>query len=361
MILKKIARILIYFIIITHLFACGNSKNILNTNMPYYAISITSYEKLKNDYIDLDVKIPKIIYRSTKSNIFIESVNKQIEDEITSFIDAIKSNAKDDYSNYLKSIKSIEIQFDENLIASNSNSNELSTNISNTKIDDFESNATNSNVKKQAVKSEFSKNNRDDSIKNNAVVGFTSTNDILIPGLHNKNIIIVETTAKTETDETNKTDETKRSNEANKTDETRKANKTNKNNETKNSKRQNKNIIQSEDDDFSNSKTIDSKSNNSNNYNSYTYSTLNCNYNIFCLDEEYISLNVEVSIYGKQNELKNFFYNIDLKNEKILSLKELIGNEGNIDDESSFFINSNHLPVIVNENETLVVMPITKK
>ena len=238
------------------------------------------------------------------------------------------------------------------------------------------------------------------------VTGFTNSNELIIPGLHNKNIIVVETTTKVKNETTIK-DETSRkrvvpsengdlssfgnrNNNSNSNNNftkrvkrssmsnTDKRNFSPQNNQASDNQIQiiqtNQYIEQSTNkiekpnvyqDDLKiveqseKNSTYDEKDlvTNRNLLTPYTRTLVTCDYIITCLDNEYISINVSVNTYGTQTEIKNLFYNIDLKNKKILTLKDMLGEEYKEDTtNSSFFINTNHIPIILNEDGSLTAV-----
>ena len=104
---------------------------------------------------------------------------------------------------------------------------------------------------------------------------------------------------------------------------------------------------------------------------------ISCSFEVKCLDEEYLSLFIEISESRTTSTVKRLFYNIDLVNKKTITLNEIIGENYKdkcvqtitsaidswsdeekqllkkdynvseyISDDTPFFINNNHKPVI---------------
>ena len=317
--IKKISKILIISLILASLGGCGNTnKNSVDYNAPYYSITITSYEKLRNEYLDVDINIPKIVYTgtSTKSNLFVNSLNKQIENDVTSIVKISKQNAKDNYTKN-KDKMPFGNGFNRKNIASNSDAN------------------------RNKGKKPFNKGE---------VTGFTNSDELIIPGLHNKNIIVVETTTKEVTETSASRPNIKKPENNNKTNQEVIVNQ-----EQNTNKEEKKNDTSIKNNDVFNSipNTAQFTSNNR--------TTITCDYIVFCLDNDYISFNISINTYGNNSETKNLFYNIDLKNEKTLTIKDMVDEKNKeIDDKANFFINSNHTPITVNDDKSLSTVTQTK-
>lgn len=353
MISKNTAKILLISLVLSSLSGCGNSnvdKKAFN-NAPYYAITITSHEKLRNDYVDVDVKIPKIVYTGTRSNAFIESLNSKIKNDVTSIVEEAKKTAKNNYSKnnrqdkmpsddmhkrpsiatYSDIIKSPnEIPFKDRP--------ERPFRATNSEINRFQSDMPFKDKPERPFRSTNSEINKfRDEIPNayETVVGFTNSDNLIIPELHNKNIIVVETTKK-ETEEAETTTKSRNRSER---------------------------IAPSEGGNFGDfpsdfrDRNFEGKIATPAALANNTLTTITCDYAIFCLDSDYISLNITVNVYGKTSETKNFFYNIDLKNEKTLTIKDMLkDNNKEINEDSNFFINSNHTPVMVDDESNLSIL-----
>ncbi|MBR4314847.1 MAG: hypothetical protein IKP66_08065, partial [Lachnospiraceae bacterium] len=118
----------------------------------------------------------------------------------------------------------------------------------------------------------------------------------------------------------------------------------------------------------------------------YIPTTIECHYEVKCLDEEYLSLFVELSESRTTSSVKRLFYNVNLNNKKIVNLKDVLGDkyketsvkciteaidkwsdeqkstliEGyNLDnyitESTPFFINNNHKPVIEIERFVITI------
>lgn len=125
--------------------------------------------------------------------------------------------------------------------------------------------------------------------------------------------------------------------------------------------------------------------------NSYLKTYIDCSYEIMCLDEDYISLYIDITSYRTGNLIneKRIFKNIDIKNNKIVTLKDILGDnykekciktiktkienfdeelkkdlkpnynlEEIINDNTLFFINNNHLPVLSIERNQITIGPV---
>ena len=309
----------------------------------------------------------------------------------------------------------------------------------------------------------------------NFVNGFTNTEDIIIPGLHNKNIIIVETTPRNLTETTLEVegkpgriapseDRPNRKNRASNSDtfsndgrgqwqgeQRRQDNQSSQGiqNKEDNQNKLNEQNLQKEDTNFkrrivteeivkaTNSNTdliiISSKSNidisikSSNseiisthdkkqfsenddaitikNFHRdlfdiymtkipnddyltrfYIPTTIHCNFEVKCLDEDYISLFVQLVESRNTSSIKRLFYNIDLNKGKIINIKDILGEnykenavkvinseidkwtddqkatlienysvEKYIDDNTPFFINNNHKAVVEIEKFAITI------
>ena len=380
---KIAAKILLISLILTNFYGCGNSFNMtkpVNSNAPYYTISIYSYEKLRNEYIDIDIKMPIIINTSSNSNAFIETVNNQIERDVKEIIDNKKLTAKNEYETNMKSfIEEIRNKFREGFPASRSNVNNFP-------------------------------NRTPFSDESETISGFTNSNDLIIPGLHNKNIIVIETTTKDKNETTlNSETSNKRIAPSENGDSTNYSNRNNDSNPNSNfikrGKRSSKSntdrpsfpqqnnqmdddqVQKKEANEYNEQSTIKSKSSsrfqedlniikpskkssiveekdtstNKNSPTPYSSTSVTSDYIITCLDNEYISINISINTYGTHTDVKNLFYNLDLKNEKILTLKDILGEEYKGELENThFFINTNHVPVIINDDGSLTITSKTE-
>lgn len=125
--------------------------------------------------------------------------------------------------------------------------------------------------------------------------------------------------------------------------------------------------------------------------NSYLKTYIDCSYEIMCLDEDYISLYIDITSYRAGNLIneKRIFKNIDIKNNKIVTIKDILGENYKekcintikikienfdeelkkdlksnynldeiINDNTLFFINNNHLPVLSIERNQITIGPV---
>ena len=440
--IKNISKILIISLILANLGGCENTnKNSLNYNAPYYSITITSYEKLINEYLDVDISIPKIVYTgpSTKSNLFVNTLNKQIENDVTNLVKNAKQTAKDNHSKN-KDMTPFGDMANRPFVASDSNTNNRRGMMpfdnmpkrpfisSNSNIDDFPSErpfGNGFNRKNRASNSNANRNRGEKPFDNNKVTGFTNSDELIIPGLHNKNIIVVETTTKevTETSANTMGDGRKSRivpsensftpnengdfanfkdrgefpsdfnggnrerfpndfnsgnregfpsnfNNGNRVDKRASSSNIKKPANDKKTKQgeiigQDHNANKEEENDAigikNNDHDVSNNTPNTMQFTSKNRTTITCDYIVFCLDNDYISFNISINTYGENSETKNLFYNIDLKNEKTLTIKDMIDEKNKeVDDNANFFINSNHAPVIVNNDKSLTIIAVDK-
>ena len=340
---KRMALIITISMILSSLFACSKTDGVnkaISYDTPYYSVTTGSIEKNRDMYMDLNIKIPKIAYYNIDKDDLIDSVNEEIETSINKIIDEAKSNAYETFKSYIESVKQ------------------------NTTDDDM-------------------------------VFGHTSTKDLIIPGLHNKNIIVVE---KSETESVSEESNRKIASSSNpdkdiatksfpKFDDKRI------NQETDNIKIDTKTSSKSETTFMRERKEfnikVSTKSSLRRNFDlndltSYSYlirqyipTTIECNYDVKCLDGDYLSIMVEINESRTTNKITRLFYNIDLNNKIILSIKDILGEnykdictktinttidnwsdeqksvlidnyniEEYIDENTPFFINNNHIPVV---------------
>lgn len=69
-------------------------------------------------------------------------------------------------------------------------------------------------------------------------------------------------------------------------------------------------------------------------------------FDVKCLDDEYLSLLINISEERVNTKVRRLYYNIDLKNKKLVTLKDLKGDDYT-GDENAFFINNNHEPIVL--------------
>lgn len=425
---KTLSAFIIVSIVASNLFACTTSinKKVVNTDTSYYSVTIGSFEKTKNSYMDVDIEVPKITYSNDSSSSLIDPINAEIEKSLATmieesknkalstyqtYIESAKENAKKDIKNKINNLKEKyknilgdeEVKllsefsfddlerapFDKRFIASKSEFKNMRKKRFNGTINDNRSTPSNQNKDKNRKT-----NNDNDKLRETTVDGivhgFTNSNELIIPGLHNKNIIVVETTE-------NDTKETT-SNENNKSDKIKSTHSDIVESFDTNDK--NIGLIKDEIDEAD----IDEEITLDNFYrdfaviymtripDDYTLSmyyiptTIKCNFEVKCLDEDYLSLFVEISESRTTSMIKRLFYNIDLNQGKIIGIKDFLGEnfkenvvkiinseidkwsdeqkstlinnysvEKYISDDTPFFINNNHRAVIQIEKFAITI------
>ena len=118
----------------------------------------------------------------------------------------------------------------------------------------------------------------------------------------------------------------------------------------------------------------------------YIPTTIHCNFEVKCLDEDYISLFVQLAESRNTSSIKRLFYNIDLNKGKIINIKDILGEnykenavkvingeidkwtddqkatlienysvEKYIDENTPFFINNNHKAVVEIEKFAITI------
>ena len=478
---KKCLNILLIvtMLITSSLFGCNVKQEVavenkITADTPYYSITTNVAGHQINSYMDVDIKIPKITYSGNEKDDLFDNINNEIYDNLSKlilaaednayttykeYLETAKNNFKEDYKNKLKNLESKyegiigeeEINLIKTLLASASEINFEFNNI-----------ATIANA-----------------IKNGPdVFSHTGTDTLIIPELHNKKIIVIETTAASDSnDESQSTFHIEgRPNASNNTrnwDFTneenmsrgygdyqfnpnrggkRRASRSNINTDdiSETSEQSNEtsftaietssSIVESssyeaneqnnetstsitetstdESTDIENEKTettlqdsailaiveeettstvsniekeltiedfytdliniVYSKApNDAELTRLYTPTEINCNFDVKCLDEDYLSLFLELRETKTVSKISRFFYNIDLRQKKIVKLNDVLGenykeicintindaiskfsdeeksnlkSNYNIDDyineDTAFFINNNHMPVV---------------
>lgn len=445
---RILSNVLIITLLILSVFGCENTstKKTITADTPYYSVTTGSFERDRNAYIYSDIKIPKITYSNNNGSELIDSLNAEIEAKLNSLINEAKARALETYETYLKSAKDNAKRDIENRISELETKykpvlGEEERNILSKLNADEIANYSFSNMGRMNTFSNFIASYSDTSKRmgrgffgggmprqdgSDIVRGYTNSEEIINPALHNKKIIVVETTAAPEVEtkieisgrpgklpkeeiavEFNKlfppTDRASRSNakppkfatkstasqeitipdfskqeivpeekitkastisEATSTDEIT----------LENFYRDLRKIRRFNlPDDFS--LTIQ-----------YIPTTIECHYEVKCLDEDYLSLFVELSETRTISSVKRLFYNVDLNQKKIVNLKDVLGDkyketsvkciteaidkwsseqkatliEGyNIDsyitENTPFFINNNHKPVIEIERFVITI------
>lgn len=470
----QISKVLVLALILANLSSCISMEPpridvTVSITSTYYSITTAENRYDKNHYRELNIKIPKITYSGIESDALMDSINDEISSSLNKLINEAEKNALNNYSSYLTTAK-------KNIIIDATNrlksiKNKYKSIIGHDEVvalNDAESyiasisELANANYRgkpkkqfdniKKSTSSNFRKN-ADDSPRDefryndNKVYGHTSTENLIIPELHNKRIIVVETESPQISQTTisidgrpgfrgdiapeERSDRATRSefkngrndfvgNDFNKnnfdrnefikndfgkmpmasnsvaelnkkslsTDDTATPSITKELNEPSNKQSFTTNDIAtptdlgkelSLDDFYKELRQIKMimipdewtllKE--------YTPTKINCSFDVKCLDEDYISLFIELTETKTATSVKRFFYNIDLKNKRILKLSDVLGEnykercvnsitkaiENMTDDEktnlknnyniadiinedTAFFINNNHLPVI---------------
>ena len=394
----KLSAILIVATIISSIYSCSNRNTLdnqkeISINMPYYSITTAKSYHYSNYYVDIDVKIPKISYTNVSSDELFDSINNEIYTTITELIDSANDNSLTTFKTYLETAKN-------NII-----------NDRNKKIEAL----------KDKYREVIGENEENEIAKiydiatDNNIYGHTSSDNLIIPELHNKKIIVVETTESTnETKEYKSTEmpedtyfqnkstksnlRPKRENSDDKRMEFQKNQFRSTTSDIKKSER--KEIIEENKDiDYKNTistfsvateeitienfyKELNSLKNDKipsdvSLARAYTPTKITCNFDVKCLDEDYISLFIELDNLKTVNSVKRLFYNIDLNQKKIIKIKDILGDdyksicisninkaiegfdenkkstlkqnyniEDFINEDTAFFINNNHIPVV---------------
>ena len=446
---KILSNVLVITLLVLSVFGCENTspKKAITADTPYYSVTTGSFELDRNAYMNLDVKIPKITYSNNEGSELIDSLNVEIESNLNSLINESKTKALETYEAYLQSAKDnakkdIENKISELEVKYRSVLGEEEKNILSKLDADEISNYSFSNMGRRNTFSNIIASYSDTETHTgrgffgrgmqmpdsfDTVNGYTNSEEIINPALHNKKIIVVETTAAPEIENettikiTGRPGKTlnrefssfdkefppsSRSSWSNTrppkpatssyADNNMPKHDSEKNNivpeekETKVSTASD--ITQSDEitlenfyrdlrrirrfnlpDDFS--LTIQ-----------YIPTTIECHYEVKCLDEDYLSLFVELSESRTTSSVKRLFYNVDLNNKKIVNLKDVLGDkykeasvkciteaidkwndeqkstliEGyNLDnyitESTPFFINNNHKPVIEIERFVITI------
>ena len=411
---KSNVALLLLISIISSLFSCKNlpisiTKKTTNVDLTYYSITTAKAYHENNYYMEIDVKIPKITYSSSENDVLFDNINSEIENKLTSLIADAKENALLTYKTYLNTAK-------------NNIKNDREIRIENLK-----------QKYKNILGSEEVKSINDvlnmDKSTDSIIKGFTNSDNLIIPELHNKNIIVIETTSSKEVNQTTVSISGNPGNNevvpeeksffnntrqiASRSDFKRSSNLGNpKFREREEKLTTNSNLVKEKESKINNylnaSISISTKSNllstisevnkiltlddfyeelneikmihipNDNVLlKEYTPSKITCNFDVKCLDEDYISLFIELCETKTVTNIKKYFYNIDLKNKKIIKLSDVLGDnykeicvnsikaaienfdeeqksklksDYNIDNlinsDTNFFINNNHIPVV---------------
>ena len=472
---KKLSIIILISMILVNILGCKNFKQqkTISPNTPYYSVTIGSYEKSSNHYMNVDIEMPKITYSNQSGSALIDPLNAEIENSLNNLIAKAKENAFSTYNAYIESAKAnakkdintkIKKLKDKYMDILSDEEKEFISKLTADNLNEMRFDrafiSSNSNVRKMRRPKGTPSNM-------NFVNGFTNTEDIIIPGLHNKNIIIVETTPRNLTETTLEVegkpgriapseDRPNRKNRASNSDafpnfgreqwqgeQRRQDNQSMQNMQNKEENQNNQNNLneenlQREDDNLKRRIVAEEivKATNSNvdmsikasksevvysndrkqfsenddavtikNFHRdlfdiymtkipnddyltrfYIPTTIHCNFEVKCLDEDYISLFVQLAESRNTSSIKRLFYNIDLNKGKIINIKDILGEnykenavkvingeidkwtddqkatlienysvEKYIDENTPFFINNNHKAVIEIEKFAITI------
>ncbi len=437
----QISKILILALILASLSSCTSIEtpkvdDTVSYDPTYYSITTAENRYEKNHYRELNIKIPKITYSGVESDALIDSINDEISNSLNKLISEAEENALNTYDSYLTTAKN-------NIITDATNKLKNIKSKYKSIIGHDEVIALNDAESYIASISELANGNYEQrprkQFDDNKVFGHTSTEDLIIPGLHNKRIIVVETEASQISQTTITIDgrpgfrgdiaPEERFDRATRSDFKNDRNNFDKADFDRNSFGRNdfsKMPMASDSDAAFDKKPLPTDDtatpsvtkepineqffttndiatptdaekelslddfykelrqikmimvpNERALLREYTPTKINCSFDVKCLDEDYLSLFVELSETKTATSVKRFFYNIDLKNKKILKLSDVLGENYkdlcvtsitkaienmtddekqnlkanyNIDDfineDTAFFINNNHLPVI---------------
>lgn len=481
---KILTNILLISLLISSLFACNNkAPKTITADTPYYSVTTGSFERSRNVYMSLDIKIPKITYSNNGGNELIDSLNADIESSLTALINEAKNKAQETYETYLQSAKDNVKKDIENKIAELESKyqsvigKEEKEMLEKLSADDI-SNFSFSNMGRMYTfpnrmasfsnafpnwGERFNRGFRpNDNNIEETVSGHINSEGIIDPNLHNKKIIIVETTTVVPTEtsisisgrpgiapsdgfsgnfgdgterpnraswsngrpegfnkesnqpETNKDASLKTESTTKTKEETTKAKITTKSEATT----KNKDIAKEEKPDrefpdstkkftrpATKSEVKESEEITLENFYrdlrvirryyvpddyaltiQYIPTTIECDYEIKCLDEDYLSLFVELTESRTTSNVKRLFYNVDLNKMKIINLKDVLGDkyketsvkyiqeaidkwsddqkstlikdyslDNYITENTPFFINNNHKPVIEIEKFAITI------
>lgn len=382
-----------------------------NEIIPYYSITTQYASHRVNYFMDVDIKIPKITYTGIERDELFDSINDELYSNITTLVKDAMNESFNSYTDYLETAKSNVLIEQENRMRG------LKTKYKDV-IGDKEIAAINETIENLKI---VAKENKENSEKLKEVNGFSGTEGLIVPELHNKKIIIVETTAasESETKEKNKIassenarpsfgngERKKRSTASNTESDMSKApnrpqknidaNKSNTNNDTKKPSENEKIVTRASEsnankkltlkdfyDEFGEILSVKTPSDEELTK-AYTPTIINCNFDVKCLDEDYLSLFVEMNVTKTVTSITRLFYNIDLRKKRLISIKDVLGDnykelcinsinsaidkmtidqkkninsdfnlENIINEKTNFFINNNHIPVVELDKYTM--------
>ena len=422
---KKLSFILILSLILSILVSCQKPEKkeiiatipeipeVKNEINPYYSITTQYASHRVNYFMDVDIKIPKITYTGVEKDELFDSINDELYNNITKLVKDAMNESLDVYTDYLETAKSNVLAEQENRMRG------LKTKYKDV-IGEKEISAINETIENLKI---VANENKESTDKLNEVNGFSSTEGLIIPELHNKNIIIVETTEASSSEVNNSNNVSPfESNRANFSDNERpkfgggeRPNRASNSNIKKDVKtRASESNINKEPTLADNStvkKDVKTRASESNINKEltladfydefaeilntkvpdeqeltkvYTPTVITCNFDVKCLDEDYLSLLVELDVTKTVSNITRLFYNIDLREKKIINIKDVLGDnykeicinsinesinkmteeekknlnsdfniENLINESTNFFINNNHIPVVELDKYTI--------
>ena len=378
---------------------------------PYYSITTQYASHRVNYFMDVDIKIPKITYTGIERDELFDSINDELYNNITKLVKDAMNESFNSYTDYLETAKS------NVLIEQESRMRGLKTKYKDV-ISDKEIAAINETIENLKI---VAKENKENSEKLKEVNGFSGTEGLIVPELHNKKIIIVETTAASESETKEKNEiassentrpsfgngeRKKRSTASNTESDISKApnrpqkeivaSKSNVNNDTKKTSENEKIVTRASEsnvnkkltlkdfyDEFGEILSVKTPTDEELTK-AYTPTIINCNFDVKCLDEDYLSLFVEMNVTKTATSITRLFYNIDLRKKRLISIKDVLGDnykelcinsinsaidkmtidqkkninsdfnlENIINEKTNFFINNNHIPVVELDKYTM--------
>lgn len=360
-----------------------------NEIIPYYSITTQYASHRVNYFMDVDIKIPKITYTGIERDELFDSMNDELYSNITTLVKDAMNESFNSYTDYLETAKSNVLIEQENRMRG------LKTKYKDV-IGDKEIAAINETIENLKI---VAKENKENSEKLKEVNGFSGTEGLIVPELHNKKIIIVETTAasESETKEKNKiaSSENARPSFGNGERKKRSTASNIDRDPNKSPDKPQKEIVASKSnvnkkltlkdfyDEFGEILSVKTPSDEELTK-AYTPTIINCNFDVKCLDEDYLSLFVEMNVTKTVTSITRLFYNIDLRKKRLISIKDVLGDnykelcinsinsaidkmtidqkkninsdfnlENIINEKTNFFINNNHIPVVELDKYTM--------
>ena len=417
---QKIAIILAFSLIAFNIYGCANisalvsvsnTANAVTADTPYYSVTNAETLNYNNFYLNLNAEIPKITYSSKDNDSLIDPINESIYSDVTAMLKEATSTALTTFETYLETAKkNIQTEKDLSLIKIKNKYKDIIGEAELNAIKELSDTPIEYKENRFPMRNRFNRN-RFSTSSDIIVEGFTNTEDLIIPGLHNKKIIVVETTKAPETSAISETSMSIKGRPGNKSfgnpngmtgmpegapnfsgsRPSRQESESNFNKESRIAPEETfeaKNVA-SESEVKIEELTIESfykeldeikaikMPNDSELIRVFLPTNISCSFEVKCLDEEYLSLFIEISESRTTSTVKRLFYNIDLVNKKTITLNEIIGEnykdkcvqtitsaidswsdeekqllkkEYNvseyISDDTPFFINNNHKPVI---------------